>query len=201
MLKTLIFEAWQNTLLPIRVMSSLTDRKPYTGKVLTQQVNIIFGTLADNAEPLCLMSLKQFFYFKNSLMACYLLHPLKTFSFLPDTEMTYSIQKRKKKTLRKNLTVFPDLGSCFGHWNSALSSQMKSKVRYRRIPLGELNCWPRAFSFDKWEKAAMALYVGHKQLSHSCLRQTPQLSQFRILLLLTTRTFLSVPWRVKKIEH
>jgi len=96
-----------------------------------------FRALADNAKPLCLMSLKQLFYSKNSLMACYLLHPLKTFSFLPDTEMTYSIPKKK---LRKIPTVFPDLGSCFGRWNLAHRGQMNWKVRYRRIPVGKLNC-------------------------------------------------------------
>lgn len=48
-----------------------------------------FRALADNAEPLCLMSLKQLFDSKNSLMVCYLLPPLKTFSLPPDMEMTY----------------------------------------------------------------------------------------------------------------
>lgn len=37
------FEAWQNTWLPVGNTSSLTKRKPNTGEVLTQRVNIILG--------------------------------------------------------------------------------------------------------------------------------------------------------------
>lgn len=84
-----------------------------------------FRTLADNAEPLCLMSAKQLFYCDSTLMACYLFHPLITFSFLPDAVMTRGIPPREP--------VFPHLGSCFGIWDLALCGRARWKARYRQI--------------------------------------------------------------------
>lgn len=89
MFKMIIFEAWQNTSLPMKEHELINRKQAIYEESANPASKHNFRALADNAEPLCLMSLKQLFYSKNSLMACYLLHPLKTFSFLP----IFSIQK------------------------------------------------------------------------------------------------------------
>lgn len=98
-------------------------------------------------QNLCaLMSLKQLFYSKNSLMACYLLPPLRTFSFL-----RYGNDILKQK-LSKTPTVFPGLGSHFVRWNRALGGQVKWKVQENTAGGAKLL---HTIYLDKWEKAAM----------------------------------------------